>query len=198
MSSSSNPSETVNMPEPGTAPDAAGCLYDTRTRSMLDDLVGSPDARKLEVFPALRWCAARIQRFVQAEADPHGLTDGAARVLMQLQHAGDQPLGSLAVGMHVSPKNITLLIDQLEKDGLVRRVPDPADRRSIRAQLTGEGHRLVGQFQREFMTRSLELVDDLPLEDLERVRHVCLLLVQRIEARLGKRGPSQGRTTVNK
>src|SRR4029077_4131793 len=118
----------------GMASDQAGCLYDTRTRPMFDDLAGQGDARRLEVFPALRWCAYRIQRFMQAEADRYGLTDGAARVLMQLKHAGEEPLGALAAGMHVSPKNITLLMDQLEKDGLVLRVPDPADRRSVRAR----------------------------------------------------------------
>lgn len=75
-------------------------------------------------------------------------------------------------------------MDQLEKDGLVLRVPDPADRRSVRARLTDEGQRLAGEFLREFMTHSLELVKDLPQEDLERVRHVALLLVRRIEARL--------------
>lgn len=189
MSSSNIQPENADLLQPGMAPDAAGCLYDSRARSMLDHLAASPDARKLEVFPAIRWCAARIQRFVQAEADPHGLTDGAARVLMQLSHSSDQPLGSLAVGMHVSPKNITILIDQLEKDGLVRRLHDPIDRRSIRAQLTDDGRRLVGQFQREFMTRSLELVDDITQEELERVRHICLLLIQRIDARLARRSP---------
>ena len=70
------------------------------------------------------------------------------------------------------------------EDGLVLRVPDPADRRSVRARLTDEGQRLAGEFLREFMTHSLELVEDLPQEDLERVRHVALLLVRRIEARL--------------
>ena len=34
---------------------------------------------------------------------------------------------------------MTTLIDRLEADGLVRRVDDPADRRSKRAQLTPEG-----------------------------------------------------------
>ncbi|HKW73039.1 MAG TPA: MarR family transcriptional regulator [Candidatus Dormibacteraeota bacterium] len=184
MTDSNTSSEVTSPPEAEMAPDEAGCLYDTRARPMFDHLAGLPDGRRLEVFPALRWCAYRIQRFMQAEADQYGLTDGAARVLMQLRHAGEQPLGALAAGLHVSPKNITLLMDQLEKDGLVVRVPDPADRRSVRARLTEEGQRTVGRFLHEFMTHSLKLVEDLPQEDLERVRHVALLLVQRIEARL--------------
>ena len=184
----SNPGAVVTrMPKAGMAPDETGCLYDTRARPMFDHLAGPANARRLEVFPAVRWCAYRIQRFMQAEADRCGLTDGAARVLLQLRHAGEQPLGALAVGMHVSPKNITLLMDQLETDGLVLRVPDPGDRRSVRAKLTDEGQRVVGEFWRDFETRSLELVEDMPLEDLERVRHVALLLVQRIDSRLTSR-----------
>jgi DNA-binding MarR family transcriptional regulator len=35
--------------------------------------------------------------------------------------------------------NITTLIDRLEADGLVRRLDDPADRRSKRAELTALG-----------------------------------------------------------
>jgi DNA-binding MarR family transcriptional regulator len=184
MDSSTSHRDATSQLQAEMASDGAGCLYDTRTRPMFDYLAGQADARRLEVFPALRWCAYRIQRFMQTEADRYGLTDGAARVLMQLKHAGEEPLGALAAGMHVSPKNITLLMDQLENDGLVLRVPDPADRRSVRARLTDEGQRLVGEFLREFMTHSLELVEDLPQEDLERVRHVALLLVRRIEARL--------------
>ena len=184
MADSNRRSEVISLSEAEMACDEAGCLYDTRARPMLDHLAGRADARRLEVFPALRWCAYRIQRFMQAEADQYGLTDGATRVLMHLKHSGEQPLGALAAGMHVSPKNVTLLMDQLEKEGLVLRVPDPADRRSVRARLTNQGQRVVGEFLREFMTHSLELVENLPQEDLERVRHVALLLVQRIEARL--------------
>jgi DNA-binding MarR family transcriptional regulator len=35
--------------------------------------------------------------------------------------------------------NITQLVDRLEADGLVRRVNDPSDRRSVRAELTELG-----------------------------------------------------------
>ena len=34
---------------------------------------------------------------------------------------------------------MTQLIDRLEADGLVRRVDDPADRRSVKASITDEG-----------------------------------------------------------
>jgi DNA-binding MarR family transcriptional regulator len=36
---------------------------------------------------------------------------------------------------------MTQLVDRLEADGLVRRVADPGDRRSVKAQITDEGQR---------------------------------------------------------
>jgi DNA-binding MarR family transcriptional regulator len=36
---------------------------------------------------------------------------------------------------------MTQLVDRLEADGLVRRMADPTDRRSVKAQITDEGQR---------------------------------------------------------
>jgi DNA-binding MarR family transcriptional regulator len=52
---------------------------------------------------------------------------------------------------------MTTLMDRLEADGLVRRVADPADRRSVRAELTKGGREasragmaVVAGVQRDF------------------------------------------------
>lgn len=39
---------------------------------------------------------------------------------------------------------VTRLVDRLEKKGLVKRVPDPADRRIVLARLTAKGRKLEG------------------------------------------------------
>ncbi len=51
------------------------------------------------------------------------------------------PLGQLAERLACVKSNITQLVDRLEADGLVRRVPDLEDRRSTRAEITEEGRR---------------------------------------------------------
>jgi DNA-binding MarR family transcriptional regulator len=43
----------------------------------------------------------------------------------------------------VHPTTVTVAIDQLEKGGLVIRVPHPSDRRTILAQLTPAGQELT-------------------------------------------------------
>src|SRR5215207_7300906 len=50
------------------------------------------------------------------------------------------PLRMLAEEQECVPSNMTTLVDRLEADGLVRRVDDPTDRRSKRAELTPLGH----------------------------------------------------------
>jgi DNA-binding MarR family transcriptional regulator len=61
-------------------------------------------------------------------------------VLKHLDDAGEPlSLGFLAEGQSCARSNITQLIDRLEAEGLVRRVADPEDRRSVRAEITEAG-----------------------------------------------------------
>jgi DNA-binding MarR family transcriptional regulator len=69
-----------------------------------------------------------------------GLSKTLYVTLAQLANAnGPLTLRELAEGQHCAPSNITQKMDRLEKDGFVRRVDDPGDRRSIRAELTELG-----------------------------------------------------------
>ena len=173
---------------PELAVDDGGHLFDRRVRAMLESLVGPESGRRLETFAAMRWLMSRNHQFMERSADQYGLSEGRMQVLMRLRHQGDCPLGGLAEAMHVSARNITGLVDHLERDGLVVRIPDSEDRRSVRAHLTDQGQRLIDRIWKEFMQRSLVLVQDLPQEDLDLIRHTCLKLIQRIEAQLNQEG----------
>jgi DNA-binding MarR family transcriptional regulator len=61
-------------------------------------------------------------------------------VLSILVEAGEPlTLSDLASRASCVRSNMTQMIDRLEADGLVRRVYDPLDRRSVRAELTTLG-----------------------------------------------------------
>lgn len=60
---------------------------------------------------------------------------------MSVHHT--RPLGQLSRHLMVHPTTITLVIDQLEKRGLVGRSPHPTDRRTVLASLTPEGVRVL-------------------------------------------------------
>jgi len=69
-----------------------------------------------------------------------GLSAAKYYVLSQLAESRDPvALRELAQEQQCVPSNMTTLIDRLEADGLVRRIDDPTDRRSKRAELTDLG-----------------------------------------------------------
>ena len=78
-------------------------------------------------------------RLEQALAEV-GLSGAKLAALTHLVEAGEPvSLGELAAQCACVRSNITQLVDRLEADKLVRRVDDPADRRSLRAQITPLG-----------------------------------------------------------
>jgi DNA-binding MarR family transcriptional regulator len=85
--------------------------------------------------------AARVlEGKVETALDSVGLSVPKYSVLSELVSA-DAPLslGELAGKLSCVKSNMTQLVDRLEADGLVRRVDDPKDRRSVKAAITEEG-----------------------------------------------------------
>jgi len=73
-----------------------------------------------------------------------GLAEGAWKVLTSLRFAGPpyrRSVGKLAKRAELSSGAMTNRLDRLEEAGLVRRVPDPEDRRGVLVELTEAGHR---------------------------------------------------------
>ena len=92
----------------------------------------------LEIIGALHAISARLE----AALEPLDLSLAKFGVLSKLVAAGEPlPLGTLADRCACVRSNITQLVDRLEMDGLVQRVHDPRDRRSVLAELTSEGRR---------------------------------------------------------
>lgn len=68
-----------------------------------------------------------------------------ALVLLYFSRAGALPLGKIGARLQVHPTSVTNIIDRLENQGLVRRVPHEHDGRTTLAEITTKGRRLVTQ-----------------------------------------------------
>ena len=68
-----------------------------------------------------------------------GASFARARVLMHIAQRGPLRSIDLASWFGYAPRTVTEAIDGLERDGLVRRDPDPGDRRAKRISLTPAG-----------------------------------------------------------
>ncbi|HEX7744603.1 MAG TPA: MarR family winged helix-turn-helix transcriptional regulator [Micromonosporaceae bacterium] len=87
--------------------------------------------------------AARLltQRWSRYLAEHHGLTPAGMSVLFTLARGGDLTHREMADRCYVRPATLTGIVDTLERNGLVERRRDPADRRAVRLALTAEGDR---------------------------------------------------------
>jgi DNA-binding MarR family transcriptional regulator len=75
-----------------------------------------------------------------------GMTYPRMRLIHQIAEDGPQIMSDLRDRLGVSARNVTVLVDGLERHGFVRRVPHPTDRRATVIELTKEGrnvHRAV-------------------------------------------------------
>lgn len=76
---------------------------------------------------------------------PFGLSFARFEVLtlLSFSRAGELPLKNIGQRLQVHPASVTGVVDKLEQQGLVERVPHPQDRRAILARLTDEGRRVA-------------------------------------------------------
>jgi DNA-binding MarR family transcriptional regulator len=110
---------------------------------------------------ALLAAADRLRRHWTRHAAGIGLSNAQIKVLLLLEPSRPQPMRSLAAGLDYDTSNLSTLVDRLERQGVVERRPDPADRRIKALALTAEGVRL-----RETFWRNLT-ADAGPLESLD-------------------------------
>jgi DNA-binding MarR family transcriptional regulator len=109
------------------------------------------------------------QAFDDAVGRALGLNPADVRGLDWLAD-GPKTAGELSVGTGLSSAATTTLIDRLEQRGFARRVADPNDRRRVLVEMTADGARQVGQFYGPLVTEGATLLDDIPTEDLERLK----------------------------
>ena len=78
-----------------------------------------------------------------AETLPKGLTISQFGVLEALYHKGPLTHCEIASKILKSRGNLTMVIDHLERDGLVERRPVAGDRRAVSVALTPQGETLI-------------------------------------------------------
>jgi DNA-binding MarR family transcriptional regulator len=86
----------------------------------------------------------RIRKMLDETLDQQGLSIGDWKVLNTLRWAGKpyrRSAGELAKRADLTSGAMTSRLDQLEEEGLVRRLRDPEDRRGVLVELTEQGRK---------------------------------------------------------
>ncbi|MGE5233872.1 MAG: MarR family winged helix-turn-helix transcriptional regulator [Acidobacteriota bacterium] len=111
------------------------------------------------VADRLHSAAIHLLRALRKADQAAGLSPARLSALSVLVFRGPASLGELANAEQVQPPTMSRLVAALERDGLVRRAPDPEDRRAVRLEATARGARLLEAGRRRRVARLTRLLD---------------------------------------
>lgn len=95
-----------------------------------------------------RFALRHFLHFSAEAAQAAGLSPQQHQALLAIKgFSADEPVtvGALAARLHLKHHSAVGLIDRLAKAKLVRRLPDPADKRRVQLELTAKGEDLIAQ-----------------------------------------------------
>lgn len=130
----------------------------------------------------------RIRKMLDETLDDQGLTNGDWKVLMSLQWAEEnrRSAGELARRAELTSGTMTSRLDQLEAEGLVQRVRDPNDRRSVLVELTAQGRKKVGQAMGVQGEKEKILTAALSPKEMEQLNALLRKVMISVESRITK------------
>jgi DNA-binding MarR family transcriptional regulator len=128
------------------------------------------DCTPMEVIGRITRVSALIQRELERVFALHGLTGGDFDVLATLRRSeGPLTPSELSHSTMVTTGGMTKRLDRLEALDLIRRQPDPKDRRGRLIALTDEGHALMDRAVEAHLENEKRLLADLPAAKREQL-----------------------------
>jgi DNA-binding MarR family transcriptional regulator len=144
----------------------------------------SPTREVEAVADQLHSAALHLLRRLRAEDDALGISPPRLSALSVVVYAGPIGIGALATAEGVAAPTMTRLIDGLERDGYVRRAPDPHDARGVLVEATATGRRVLTRGRRQRVQTLASGLATLSSEELQQIRRGVDLIerVSRAEA----------------
>lgn len=137
------------------------------------------ERRAADSYVKLMRAAASVGLRLERHLASLGLTENQFGVLEILLHLGPRAPGELKAKLLTTGGNITLVLDNLQKRGLVERRPDPTDRRRLTVHLTPEGLKTVKRTFPAHLARIVEEMSALTAAEQEALGRLCRQLGRR-------------------
>lgn len=150
-----------------------------------DEEAGMPVASG--ITHSIIWMAHLIERYANARLPTFGvgveLSMPRARLLLAVAAGAAEEtstrMSDIALDVGVTARTITTMVDALERDGLVERLPDPLDRRAISLRLTEVGETLVPRVRAAMDEISRAVASPLSDADQEALHDLLTRLIER-------------------
>jgi DNA-binding MarR family transcriptional regulator len=167
------------------------------------------DASAAEAFMHLLRTGDDVFAVTERNLTEHAISHGRFGVLMLLWRGGQPRMGKttadkndscggprtpaeLAEAAGVTRATMTGLVDTLERDGLVRREPDPDDRRMMSVRLTGKGER----FLHDLLPSHFKVIAEMMTPLSENERRTLVRLLGKIQQHAVGLQPEPGQLTT--
>ena len=143
-----------------------------------EQLAGAEDVRRsfVELLGAERRLRARDKK-----CGPGDLTTSQVRALFKIEIEGETTAGDLAKTAELSPASVTVMLDHLERDGIVERRRADHDRRVVMVSLTEQGRALVAEKRTRWRTGFSQALDGVPEQDLHAAADVMRRMAGMLE-----------------
>lgn len=130
----------------------------------------------LNAYVSLTRSVATVNDRLHKHLDDSGVTESQFAVLEILFHLG--PLNQTEICKKVlkTGGNMTLVIDNLEKSGLVERQRDPNDRRARQVHLTDAGRELIATIFPLHAARVAEIFSVLTEAEQKELKRLCKIV----------------------
>jgi DNA-binding MarR family transcriptional regulator len=139
----------------------------------------------MEVLGRITRVSLLVQRELDAVFAQWGLAGSDFDVLATLRRSGSPyqlTPGELSNSTMVTSGGMTKLLDRLERRRLIRRAPDPRDRRGKLIVLTAEGRALVDEAVAAHVANEERLLAVLPPRDRDRLVGLLRRLLLSLDA----------------
>lgn len=134
------------------------------------------------IVQGLRRIVKALHTYSQDVRSSYGLTGPQLWALKTLRSGGRMSMGRLAVALAVHQSSVSILVDRLEKRGLVRRMRSRLDQRVVEMELTKRGAALAAGAPEAAQGRLLHALEAMPAEEVRQIRHATDCLVRAMEA----------------
>ncbi|PAB60372.1 MarR family winged helix-turn-helix transcriptional regulator [Anaeromicrobium sediminis] len=105
-----------------------------------------------------------------------GLTHSQFGVLEVLYHKGDLRISEIIEKILSTGGNMTVVIDNLQKNDLVKRISDPKDRRATLISITDKGRKLLDDLFPKHVEEIREIFDGLTKEE----KKILIMLLKKM------------------
>jgi len=131
------------------------------------------DHASLKLWLRLLACTTQVETEIRTRVRSRfGISLARFDYMAQLyRHRSGLKMKALSRCLMVTGGNVTGLTDELERDELVVREQDPADRRSSLVRLTPKGRRVFESMAKEHENWILELLGNLDAEAVQQLYH---------------------------